>query len=668
LRAIAVILVIIFHMNGSWIPGGFIGVDVFFVISGYIITSAIYPQILAKQFSFNEFYVKRIKRILPLFYVVSLTSLVLSYLLYTPNDFASFADSWRYASSFIANIYFERLSGYFAPTSETLPLLHTWSLSIEEQFYFVWPLVLLISARFLGNKLFAVVMAITVVVLLAYSEFISVTSPGAGYYLIQSRGFELLIGALLSILFFYKRKGEVSLPKPAYQLSGIIGFSSLFALAFFLDKDSVFPGVNALWVALASAMIILSGESKATWVSSVLSQKPVVLVGRLSYSLYLWHWPVLAFYRYYNDTFTALDALICGLITVVLSIASWQLIENPLRHLNLKKRWVYLFYFVLPVTISIIAAKNIASNDGYPERFTDKALRLYQISSYTYDEEKYLQPLKDKSEPFEPYIIGDESKPINTIIWGDSHAGHFRSFVDEVGNEFGFSSLIAGSAGCPPLLGSDLIKHGEPEAPCTNRNNRFKEAIEKTKPAVVFLAARWAMYTETTRANGERGSRVYLGDSSDYSESINNSRRAFNLGLQNTVEFLLENEIVPVLFEQAPSYSFKPSNCLMKNLAYSWKVSSSCDLPIGDMESRQEYSNQVVRDIASKYPEVLLIPTVSLMCDGEECKSNDNGVPFYHDNNHLNSQGARILARKWLETNTYQAEILEDELGGRGEK
>lgn len=159
-RAFAVLMVIIFHMNANWIPGGFIGVDIFFVISGFIITSAIYPQILQKEFSFNLFYIKRIKRILPLFYLVATVSLIFAYILYTPNDFVGFADSMRYASSFIANVYFEKNNGYFAAASETLPLLHTWSLSIEEQFYFIWPVVLILASRYLKPRLFGLCISI----------------------------------------------------------------------------------------------------------------------------------------------------------------------------------------------------------------------------------------------------------------------------------------------------------------------------------------------------------------------------------------------------------------------------------------------------------------------------------------------------------------------------
>ena len=218
LRSLAVISVIIFHFNNQWIPGGFIGVDIFFVISGFIITTAIYPQIQSGRFSFNQFYVKRIKRILPLFYLISIFSLVLAYLLFTPNDFVGFADSLMYASSFIANIYFERHSGYFSPTSDTMPLLHTWSLSIEEQFYLVWPLCLIILAKFLSKKWLLIAILTPLVALTFYSQQLVLSTPSSAYYLIQARGFELLFGALLAIFSLIKKDAKIELPTIVYQL------------------------------------------------------------------------------------------------------------------------------------------------------------------------------------------------------------------------------------------------------------------------------------------------------------------------------------------------------------------------------------------------------------------------------------------------------------------
>ncbi len=329
-------------------------------------------------------------------------------------------------------------------------------------------------------------MVIGFLALLGYSEYLTKNNPEAGYYFIQSRAFELLSGALLAIAMHYKRELGISFSKHIYQISGAIGITSLIGLAWLLDESQSFPGINALWVALASCLIILSGESKTTLTSRFLSLRPALLIGRLSYSLYLWHWPVLAFYRYYFSKFETSDAIICGLITICLSLLSWKLIENPLRHLNIKKRWVYICYLILPIVLSVITAKKYASEEGFPGRFSPEVLALYQLSSHTFDDEKLTLPTTDEYPPFEPYIFGDNTKEISTFAWGDSHAGHFRSFVELWGERDGFSTLFGGLGGCPPLLGVDLIKHGQPEEPCSERNQEIAQKIAIYKPDMVF--------------------------------------------------------------------------------------------------------------------------------------------------------------------------------------
>ena len=647
LRAVSVFLVILFHMNADWIPGGFIGVDMFFVISGFIITSAIYPQISTNDFSFNLFYVKRIKRILPLFYLVVCTCLIFSYWLHTPNDFASFADSWRYASSFIANIYFEKHSGYFAPTSETLPLLHTWSLSIEEQFYFVWPVVLIISARYLSKSSLATFIILSLVGLVGYSQYLTVTVPETGYYFIQSRAFELLIGGLLAILSANKPLKDL-LPWYFFNLFGITGLVAVISLAWILNESDSFPGINALWVVASACLIILSGENQRSIVSRILSTRPIVFMGRLSYSLYLWHWPVLAFYRYYYIDFTVMDAAVCGLVTLVLSVVSWRFFETRLRHVPMKKRWVYLFYLILPIAISVIVAKNIAHHDGYPQRFPKTALELYSQSTSSFDDQKPFLQQVEGYFPFEPYVIGNSSAPISTFIWGDSHAGHYRSFIDEMGKQENFASLFGGIGGCPPLLGVDLLKYGEPEIGCTKLNDELVRVIERRKPKLVFIAARWAMYTETTRSPGEKGSRVFLGDASDYSESVANSRRALELGLRNTIKRLLESNVTPVILEQVPDYSFKPSNCWFKKELYSWMQDVPCDIDRKSVAKRFAFVNQLFATLKSDFPEVQFISVMDVLCDERLCRSKVNDVPLYEDNNHLNADGARALEAIWF--------------------
>ncbi|WP_047708922.1 acyltransferase family protein [Plesiomonas sp. ZOR0011] len=650
LRAVAVLMVILFHMNADWIPGGFIGVDVFFVISGYIITSAIYPRILNDEFSFNHFYVRRIKRILPLFYLVVMTSLFFAYFFFTPNDFVGFADSLRYASSFISNVYFEKHSGYFAPASETLPLLHTWSLSLEEQFYFIWPMALILITRSLTLRCFWFVISSSLVGLIAYSEYMARLSGSSSYYLIQSRAFEFLIGAFLAIMVC-KKKISMDLPMGFWQFTGIAGMVSLAFLSFYLNENDIFPGLHALVVTIASALVILSGVSKTSIVSYILSLRPMAFIGRLSYSLYLWHWPVLAFYRYYFISFTIVDAIICGVITVVLSFVSWRWFETPLRNSKIGNLWVYLFYLILPIGGIVMIAKTIVSQDGYPDRFSNSVQEIFRQSSYTFDDDKKRRPQVVDSYPFESTVIGNIKKPITAYVWGDSHAGHFRSFVDVLGKKQGFSALYGGLGGCPPILGHDLIKYGQPEKECSQRNNEIALKLTELKPSMVFLAGRWAMYTETTRAIGEKGSRVYLGDKTDYSESIDNSRRALKEGLEQTISHLIGAGIKPILFEQAPAYSFNPSNCLIKKSTYAWMKGISCDLPLNVMLERQEAANTIIYDIAKKYPQVKVIPVVSLLCDETSCKSQLNNTPLYFDNNHLNYEGGRVLALHWLEIN-----------------
>jgi len=651
LRALAVISVIIFHFNHQWISGGFIGVDVFFIISGFIITSAIYPQMILGKFSFNNFYVKRIKRILPLFYLVAIFSFVLAYLLFTPNDFIGFANSLKYASTFISNIYFERSSGYFAPTSETMPLLHTWSLSIEEQFYLIWPICLIIFSKLLSKKQLSVTVFISLFLLVFYSQQITLSEPSSAYYLIQTRGFELLFGAQLAVLLFIKKESRIELPPAIYQLSGIIGLIMLLGLFYTLTEDSNFPGYNAAFVALASVLIIFSGENKESFTYKLFSKTIFVYIGKLSYSLYLWHWPILAFYRYYNTSFDIKGVLICGLATILLSFLSWRFVETPLRYIAIKKRWVYLFYLIIPIILSATIANLISKNEGYGNRLSQQALQQYEMtqSSYQYTE----QPSITLNKPLKPYLLGNvfdlQSKDkVRASLWGDSHAGHFQAFVDDLGKQYQFTSSVSYKSSCPPLLGSDRIINGQIKHKCTERNNDFKKNILNSDIQIVFLAARWAVYTETTLIEG--GTKMFIGDKSDLSENIDNSRRAFKGGLERSIAFIIKQHKTPVLFKQVPAYPFHPSNCWIRKTNYNLPDDNSCNIKQSEVESRQAFANNVIDDLSKKHPELIVISPMSLLCDGSTCMSKLGDILLYKDSNHLNAYGSKALLNAYLQS------------------
>lgn len=656
LRAIAVLTVMIFHFNSQWLPGGFIGVDIFFVISGYIITRIIHDEIMRGDFSFSLFYAKRVKRILPLFYLVSVTTLLISWLLLTPEDLVGLADSLRYASVFIANAYFEKNSGYFAPAADTMPLLHMWSLSVEEQFYFVWPLLLFLSMKYLSpghRKLFFITFLL---VLIGISEYSARSAEAAAYYLIQNRGSELLIGALLSMLI-HDKKEVLFARESALAIAGLVGVLVLISLFVFFDEGTVFPGFNAALVSVATAMIILNGELRKGVLYRLLSTQVLALIGRLSFSLYLWHWPVLVLYRYYFNGIDAVGYAICAFMTFLLAFLSWRYFEKPLRYLNVRKKWVFIGYFILPVVVLVLITKDIKQHHGYDDRMPEQARHLYDISVSSFDDIVKEVSADSRYLPFELVPIGDEHllpKTPKALLWGDSHAGHFRPFIEELGLKYDFYSLYGGAGGCPPFIGVDLIKHGRPEAECTDTNNQVFEVIKKSDATLVFLAGRWAMYAETTRSEGEKGSHVFIGDSSDYSESLENSRRAFRKGMEVTIQQLIANNKQPVLFEQVPSYPFSPSNCLIKKATYSWMKDEICDVDMEHVTKRQAYANAVIVELEKKYPTLMVISVNDQICKDGWCKSELRGVPLYMDNDHINDSGSRLLFDLYQSSDQYQ--------------
>lgn len=293
LRAVAVLAVVLFHAGISSISGGFVGVDVFFVISGFLITTIIVKEIRRGDFSLTVFYERRIRRILPAFFVVMLFSAVVAYSLLLPQDFENFGKSLVAASLSVSNLLFWRESGYFDSTAELKPLLHTWSLGVEEQFYLFFPLLLMFIARFFKQRwtLWIVLIAFSSLLLSAWG---AKHQPSATFYLLPTRAWELALGGLLAM-------GGVP---PIHQrfwreIEALLGLGLIVWGISALTPESSFPGLNALYPCLGAALVIHAGSSGPSMVGNVLSWRPLVLIGLISYSLYLWHWPLLVFAKYY---------------------------------------------------------------------------------------------------------------------------------------------------------------------------------------------------------------------------------------------------------------------------------------------------------------------------------------------------------------------------------
>ena len=439
LRAVAVIAVILFHLNANWLPGGFLGVDIFFVISGYLIGGILYRELSTGTFSLKRFYLRRMRRILPAFFAVVIFTLIVGAQLMVPGS-----DEWNTARSsakwsvFFGGNFFSALNtDYFAPTVEVQPLNHLWSLAVEEQFYFIYPLILWaimgIIKRILPSASSSLTRCVNVVLTaLAIASFalafLPISLHGTAlvpYYLPHLRFGELLIGAILAVAV---AQGNL---QPSAKTATFVGSLSILVLIAclvlpFPNTTPWFPGFAAALPCIASAGIIYAG-ARPYWFASALSHRAVVFVGKISYSLYLWHWPLLAFAHYalgreLSNTVLAAAAL----LIVLLSLASYYLIEQPLRHLQWSFGRTGLVYYLLPTLL---------------------VAGLYMQGRTTPDEMRpYVQrgSLNVGELNFAYKTIGDSLAENNILIIGNSYTIQLHDFFDKVAKHEGWKATFSG--------------------------------------------------------------------------------------------------------------------------------------------------------------------------------------------------------------------------------
>jgi peptidoglycan/LPS O-acetylase OafA/YrhL len=342
LRALAVLPVIFFHAGFQVFSGGFVGVDVFFVISGYLITSIILEEKQAGKFSLINFYERRARRILPALFVVMFTSLLLAWLFLLPGDMKIFSQSLVAISGYVSNIFFWRATGYFAPTAETNPLLHTWSLAVEEQYYLLFPIFLSMIWK-LRKQWILGLLALVAIISFEIAQWGSLNQPTPNYYLLPSRAWELLIGSLIAFYLFTKDSNKNKTEKIG-QLLSLIGLLLIIYAVCAFDKQTPFPGSYALIPTIGTALIILF-TTPQTIVGNLLGRKFLVGIGLISYSTYLWHQPLFAFARY-NSIEEPSKVILGGLagVSLVLGYFSWKYVETPFRNRErIKRNQIFLF-------------------------------------------------------------------------------------------------------------------------------------------------------------------------------------------------------------------------------------------------------------------------------------------------------------------------------------
>jgi peptidoglycan/LPS O-acetylase OafA/YrhL len=488
LRGIAVLGVLLYHLDIGPLRGGFVGVDIFFVISGYLITGIIHREIQQGRFTFAGFYERRVRRIFPaLFAVLSASALVGLWLLF-PTDLLALGKSTLATLFFGSNVLSWRGSGYFAGSSEFNPLLHMWSLAVEEQFYIALPVLLLLAHRRAGSGRLAVLLIGVGVLSLAACVAVQPLRPSAVFFLSPFRAWELLAGGLLAI-------GAVPGVRTRWhrELLSVLALVLLGASLVMTKAGEAFPGWQAVVPVFATAVLLHAGAHGTSTVRRMLQLKPLTFVGMISYSLYLWHWPILVFAKYLN-AFEPLKGLkwIVLLLSAVSAIMSYYWVEQPFR---VKGRMPARLLFKQAGWAFgglALAAMVFAASGGLPGRFSDRVVALDRAGKPEIPFLACCDHTIEQNRRGDFCLAGDPAVPPSLLIWGDSHSLALAPAFDAVLKGGKRSALLAMESSCPPLLG--VLNPHDPG--CKGKNDAVFAQIRRRKDiSMVVMAAAWTSYS-----------------------------------------------------------------------------------------------------------------------------------------------------------------------------
>lgn len=615
LRAVAVLLVVLNHVGFSAFSGGYIGVDVFFVISGYLITGIIMSQMEKGTFSFSDFYMRRARRILPALYVVLLAVMVASYYMYLPSDYSVLSQSTLSAIAFASNIFFWKNSGgYFSSSAEEMPLLHIWSLSVEEQFYFVWPLALLLIIKLKSKVNRLLVIGAALAASFALAEIGVSKEWSSTYFLLPSRAGELLVGAILALWVSKRQPASSSGILP--NIAAAAGLLMVVLPAFLLSKTSGFPGVNALIPCLGAALIIGSRTFGNTFVSHALSTRPLVFVGLISYSLYLWHWPLISFLRYSKVEIT--PSIAAGLVaaSVLMGYLSWRFVEQTFRHRAKPMQRGMVMAAAAGLICALALPIAVYMKDGLPSRFPYALLTQDQLTA---ERSRYWSGMTTKATEF------DESQKLRKVaVIGNSHAYDFSYALTENGFK-GQIKLIETSFYCFNFSNNYVwaIKAEE----CKQELQKVLETPELITADAIYLHDNWG------------------GKNLDGLEEIINKIRALNKAPIFVIgpKMVFTDTALNISKEAQLARHVTPSSIN--------EFSKKFEAP-----DRFQYDADLTQFFNDKkFPDVRYVSALDVQC-GIELKCDilsEGGNYLYFDQGHFTLEGSRTFGKKLKEKDGY---------------
>ena len=620
LRAIAVLAVILFHIHKDLLPGGFVGVDVFFVLSGFLITGKILQDLAANAFSLRGFYVRRIKRIAPAMLVVVLVTVVAAQILLLPQDAVNAAKAGLWSLASLTNVYytFFQDTGYFAQSSAELPLLHLWSLGVEEQFYLIWPVALALVYRVMRGFGLLALMAAMALVSFVIGELLFTRSPSFAYYMLPSRAGELLAGAMAALII--EQRLHLRVPAAVWRPLGYLGAAGLALALWLLREDQVFPGWRAMLPAFATAALLLAGQMDQGGVAGLLRFTPLRMVGWISYSAYLWHWPLLAFYRYAYGQPGLVSGSVIFVLTLALAWLTYATVEQPFRKVS-GQRWRAIFggYGLATLGAAAVAllvvfpgaVLNRVIDTGYAERLAKVRANEYPPTDFKYVCMRKALASSDAADP--RCVLNAEGATLDAptvLLWGDSNAAHYVGMVGAFARHagFGFRNLEVGT--CAPLLGPvDGIVDPSRLKDCAGSQPVIKEVLKRTD--VVIIAAAWTFYQDRSPQFLER----FFG----------------------TVRELTSQGKRVVLIGRVPLFEDFDRQCMAKALSFPWLGCEPLRIPMGAPIAAM---NQTLRQFAEQQPGVSYFDATGYLCRDGLCSThNAAGEQLYFDHGHLSVPG-----------------------------
>jgi len=645
LRAVAVLLVVVYHAGMETFGGGFIGVDIFFVISGYLITQIIAREIREGRFSIINFYERRVRRIFPALIAVVFVSSILASLIILPIRFMEYGQSVIACSLFVSNMLFwSEAADYFDAAAHTKPMLHTWSLAIEEQFYIVFPLVLMLAFRWLNGR-WTLLMVIAAVSSFSLSVWSVEHNPAAAFYLAPTRAWELILGSLIALGAFPPvRNGAIR---------EILSFSGLCLIgwgAIGLTAASPFPGFNALYPCLGAGFLIHSGASGQTLGGKLLSLRPIVFIGLISYSLYLWHWPlfVLANNASIYEMLDLESRLGIVLLSIVLAAFSWKFIEQPFR--GKSSRFTRRSVFIQGATamgLFICFGMFVHYSKGWPGRISDKAEQLTQFAQSK--DPREFECFSRPSRPIDPKdacVYGSRATP-SVAVWGDSHAGAVIHQIGKMAFDHGQSVKFFGFTLCPPVLAMQVKPKSRDK--CADNNESVLSLLEST-PSIktVVLIARYTLYLSGYNTDFGPAERMvemkyisFVGENGPITDPAEKAR-LLELHMRETVHRLVTAGKRVVLMYPIPETGYVIPETLAKIYVDGGDI-EKFTRPYEYYKKRQAVITGIL-DRLGESEQIVRIRPSSLLCDSVDCIVSANGKSLYYDDDHLSLEGTEYIS------------------------